>query len=483
MEYVITGQEPADALRYFEEISAIPRGSGNEAGIAAYLKNFAEERGLFVQVDELYNVLIKKPGSKGCENLSPVLLQGHSDIVCEKNQGTVHDFEKDPIRLKIRDGHILYADGTTLGADDGFALSYMLSILDRQDIVHPPLECLITTQEEVGMVGALSLKPGLFEAKRLISMDVSGEGQFLVASAGGNYVEVTVPTAYEPVEGTGLSIQVRGLLGGHSGLLISEERGNSNKILGRILYRLGQVCPYRLASLWGGAKANAIPREADAVVLVGPADLEAAKAAIRELEKDIQRELAFSDKGFRVELEMVPVTRALGREQGALVAKLLHLLPTGMQSMSKAIPGLVNSSLNLGVVTCGEDEVRIETSVRSAEDSLVTYVSDWVYDIATSLGAKAWKERQYPAFSFEPQSQMRQLCMSVYEELFGKPAKILAGHGGTECGIFTRLQPGLDVVGFGPDKGASHTPDEWMDLDSYARYYTMLLTVLERLAK
>lgn len=480
MKYVTEGREPADALHFFEDISAIPRASRNEAGIAAFMKKFAEDRGLWVKVDEYNNVIIKKPGSKGCEDLPPVMLQGHLDIVPEKNQDTVHDWEHDGLKLMIEGDH-LTADGTTLGCDDGYALSYMLAVLNRNDLRHPPLECVMTSMEEIGLIGAANMDCSDITARRMIGMDAGGEGGFLASSAGGNYVFVKVPFKYTEAKGTGLSIRIRGLEGGHSGGMIHMEKGNSNKLLGRILYNVSKECDFNIANITGGFKGNAIPRESDCVIMLRSGSAERATEIIRETEKEIARELAFSDKGFKVLVDTASAEKMLDREATRKIVHLSHVLPNGMMMKSMAIEGLTNASLNVGVVTMEDGFVKYEVTVRSAEDSLVRSIADVVYDIAVTAGAECEITGGYPAFSFDPDSRLRKTVMEVYKEYSGKDGVIRAVHGGTEAGVFRQKLPGLDIVGLGPTAGGAHTPDEWVDLNSFRRAFELLIKVLDRL--
>ncbi|MBE6995039.1 MAG: aminoacyl-histidine dipeptidase [Ruminococcaceae bacterium] len=480
MKYVTEGREPADALRFFEDIAAVPRASGNEAGIAQFMKKFAEDRGLWVRVDEWNNVVIKKPGSKGCEDLPPVMLQGHLDIVPEKNQDTVHDWEKDGLKLMIV-GDRLTADGTTLGCDDGYALSYMLAVLDRNDLRHPPLECVMTSMEEIGLIGAQKMDCSVITARRMIGMDAGGEGGFLASSAGGGSVTLRVPFTYEPASGKGLSVRIRGLEGGHSGGMIHMEKGNANKLLGRILYNVSKECDFRLAFISGGFKSNAIPREADCVILLQDGKTDRAREIIAATEKEIQTELQFSDKGFKVLVDDASAEKMFDADATRRVVFLSHSLPNGMMMKSMAIEGLTNASLNVGVLTTKEDHVEYQVSVRSAEDSLVHSIADVVIDIARTAGCEAEMGNTYPAFSFDPDSRLRKLVMDVYKEVSGKEGQVRAVHGGTEAGVFRGKLPGIDICGLGPTAGGAHTPDEWVDLNSFRRAFELLLKVLDRM--
>lgn len=484
MEYVIKGREPADALRYFEEISAIPRGSRNEKAVAEYVKKFAEDRGLWVQMDDIYNLIIKKPGSKGCEDLPPVLLQGHLDIVPEKDPGVEHDFTKDPIKLKV-DGKILRAEGTTLGADDGVAIAYMMAILGRDDLVHPPLECVMTVQEEIGLVGALKLDGSCLKATRMIGLDAGGGNQFLVSSAGGNFVDYEIPFTRVPASGEAVAISIGGLQGGHSGGMADSERASAIKLMGRALYRLSKQCSIQLASISGGTKVNAIPREASCVVMLQSGTIEDAQKVIAALDKEFKAELAAPDPDVFITIEPASAETMLDKTASDKMIHALHLMPNGRQVMSKVIDGLVNASLNIGFITVDDEKglITMPVSIRSAEDSLTNAIADQLVDLADILDIKSRIYGYYPAFSYIPNSPLRDKAMALYEEMAGEKAVIRAVHGGVECGIFYNMLPGIDIVGCGPIKGDAHIPTEWMDLDSFDFSFRYLIRLLEELTK
>lgn len=485
MEYVIKGRKQADAWRYFEEISAIPRGSKNEKAVAEYVKKFAEDLGLWVQMDDICNLIIKKPGSKGCEDLPPVMLQGHLDIVCEKDPGVEHDFTKDPIKLKIVDGKILRAEGTTLGADDGVAIAYMMAILSRNDLTHPPLECVMTVQEEIGLVGALKLDGSCLHATRMIGLDAGGGNQFLVSSAGGNFVDYEIPFTRVPASGQAVSISVGGLLGGHSGGMADSERASAIKLMARALYRLSKEFGVQLASISGGTKVNAIPREAQCVAMLQSGSLESAQKVIAALDKEFKAELAAPDPGVFITIAPACAETMIDKAASDKLMHALHLMPNGRQVMSKAIPGLVNASLNIASINVQEDKgvILIPISIRSAEDSLTNAIADQLTDLADVLGIRSRTYGYYPAFSYIPNSPLRDKAMALYEEMTGEKAEIRAVHGGVECGIFYNMLPGIDIVGCGPIKGDAHIPTEWMDMDSFEFSLSYLIKLLEELTK
>jgi len=482
MEYVLKGFEPADAVQYFEDIAAIPHGSKNEKAVAEYVIKFCEERGLWYTTDELHNIIIKKPGSKGCEHLPAVILQGHLDMVCEKNQDVVHDFEKDGLKLKLRDGKILYAEGTTLGADDAVAIAYMMAILNRNDLVHPPLECVMTVQEEIGLIGALALDGSCLTAKRMIGMDAGSEGSFLVSSAGGGYVNFEVPCTHVPASGEAVAITVRGLIGGHSAGMIDAERGNSNKIMARLLYNIGKTCKFTISTISGGAKANAIPREADAVIVLQEGTIADVQASVDATVACLKQELEFSDPNLAVTVSPATAETMLDATAHKKLMRVMHLAPNGLQMMNKAL-NLPNASLNMGVVTTYEDKIVVVEMIRNSTNGMFELIADVLLDLADTVGVTAYPYTTFPAFDYSSNSPLRDLAMDLYKRTTGKDASIRAVHGGTECGVFRTLCPGIDIIGFGPIKGEAHTFAEWMDMDSYNTTFQFLCQLLEEITK
>lgn len=482
MDYIVKNREPADVFRFFEEISAIPRASGNEAGIAQYLKRFAEERGLWVKIDKSNNVIIKKPGSKGYEKLPAVMLQGHLDMVPETAENVKHDWDKDPLKLHVN-GDILTAEGTTLGVDDGYAVAYMMAILNRQDLVHPPLECVMTTMEETGLIGAMALSGEDLTATRMIGMDMGGEGSFLANSAGGHHVAVSAPCRYLRATGTPLRIRIGGLAGGHSGRMIDKERGNAIKLMGRILHAIGKECSFNIASVSGGAKDNVIPRECDCVILLVEGDAAKAREIVRQVEDEVKTELRDSDAGFRVELGNATPAWMMDGESTRRVARLSQVLPNGVMSKSVIFENLVCASINIGVVTTEAQRVLFDISVRSAEDSLGSHLSNIIAEITEACGGTSERTVGYPAFPYAPESVLRKLAMGVYREMTGKDGLVNCVHGGTEAGVFQKLLPGIDIVAIGPNIGDVHTPREWADLASMGHVFAYLLKLLERLTR
>lgn len=479
----LKGLKSYEVFRFFKEMNEIPRGSGNEKQVSDWLVKFAKDRSLEVIQDEALNVIIKKPGTKGYENSPIVVIQGHMDMVCEKNIGTEHDFEKDPIKF-IVEGDILRADGTTLGADDGIAVAYGLAILDSNEIAHPPIELLITTEEETGMGGALALDPENIKGKMLINIDSEEEGTLLVSCAGGVRQIIKLPVEREAAdkEASVFRVMIRGLKGGHSGMDINKERGNSNRLMARFLVALNEEMDFSIESVNGGTKMNAIPREADAVVLVKD---ENKLIEIAEKWNDIfKKELSASDADVTLFVEKVEgsVDKVFTKETAEKLISMVMLLPNGAQSMSMNIAGLVESSTNLGIVETGEDAILFESAVRSSVETLKTAICKRGDAAVKLLGADAEYVSSYPAWQYREDSRLRETMVKVYEEMNGKKPEISAIHAGLECGLFGgKFGVDMDMVSFGPNLHDVHTPNEHVEISSVERCWSYLLEVLKAL--
>jgi dipeptidase D len=482
---LLKGLEPSSVFTFFEDISKIPRGSGNEKGISDYLVQFAKKRNLEVIQDSSLNVIIKKKGTVGYENAPTVIIQGHLDMVCEKNQDTVHDFEKSPLELLI-EGDFIRAKGTTLGADNGIAIAFAMALLDSEHIPHPPLEILMTTEEETGMGGAMNLSPNSLSGKILINIDSEEEGKLLVSCAGGLRTRVTLPITWEEVneEFTECHIKIRGLKGGHSGMDIDKQRGNANRIMGRILVDLLLKVEYKLGNISGGSKNNAIPRESDAKLYIKKESVGYLRENIYEWNKILKNEYKVSDPDLRVELEILDQHkdgRAFERSCAHKAVKLLYLIPNGIQTMSMDISGLVQSSSNLGVVITDESSVFYDSAVRSSVMSLKQDISLQTKLIGEVFGAKVEEGAQYPEWQYNPESKIREVFKNVYRRIYGKEAEIVAIHAGVECGLFKEKFIDIDMISFGPDMFDVHTPDERLSISSTERSWSFLLEVLKEI--
>ncbi|RKD31568.1 aminoacyl-histidine dipeptidase [Thermohalobacter berrensis] len=484
MANILGNIKPKKVFQYFEEISKIPRGSGNEKEISNYLVDFAKKHDLEVIQDEALNIIIKKPGTKGYENAPTVIIQGHMDMVCEKEKDIQHDFEKDPIKLKV-DGDFVSASGTTLGADNGIAVAYCMAILASDDIQHPPLEVLITTEEETGMGGASKLNPEYLSGRILINIDSEEEGTLLVSCAGGIRVKIKLPIKWQEVNDNfdTYNIKIKGLKGGHSGMEIDKGRGSANKLIGRILDDLNSEIEYSLVDINGGAKMNAIPREAEATILVSPEDKMKLEDKIEYWNNTFKNELKSSDPDIMIKLEKSnkKVDKVFSNDTVDKVISLLALIPNGVQTMSQEIEGLVQSSTNLGVITTTEDEVSFDSAVRSSVRSLKEEIVRRMELAAKVVGANIVKQGDYPAWEYREDSYIRDIFVKVYEKLYNKKPEVTAIHAGLECGLLGEKIKDVDMISFGPNMYDVHTPNEHLSISSTKRTWEYLLEVLKEI--
>ncbi len=478
---VLNNLEPKEVFGYFEAISDIPRGSGNEKAISDYLLNFGKSLGLETIQDEAMNIIIKKPATAGYENSPIVIIQGHMDMVCEKNKGTEHDFEKDPLKLRIVDDYV-YATDTTLGADNGIAVAYAMALLASKDIPHPALEVLLTTDEETGMSGAMAVSPEHIQGKVLINLDNEEEGYLLVSCAGGirtkgKYKINWNETANEEM----VKIKITGLKGGHSGMDIIKERGNSNKILGRILKDLISKVKYEIVSINGGSKNNAIPREAEAVLAVASNEAAKVKEIVESFGALICNELKAQDEGLTISVETAEekASKKFDEATTKKVVDLLYLYPSGINSRSTEIEGLVESSTNLGVVTTAGEYVEFDSAVRSSVPSLKDEIVLRTKTLLDLIGGELETTSAYPAWEYNAHSKIREICQEVHQNMYGKEAEIVAIHAGVECGLFNEKLGNLDMISFGPNLYDVHTPNEHMSISSVKNCYEYLKEILK----
>ena len=478
MEYVIQGRKPEALFHYFEEISAIPRESYHEEKIADYLVDFAKARGLEWYRDTTNNVFIKLPATKGMENKAPVLLQGHTDMVCEKNSGVEHDFSKDPLKLYV-DGDLLRARGTTLGADDGSAVAMMLTILDGGLETHPPIECLFTAAEETGMDGAKNFDYSLISARRMINLDIDSLGNVFCGCAGG--VRSDLELQYQGVDfaGEAVSVKLTGLVGGHSGSDINKGRANANKLMGRLLAALIASTDARLVSVNGGSKENAIPRECEAIVAVP--DAEKAMDILTDTAAQIAGELSDEDRNFNVKVETVEAQSfMLTKDETLRAVTVMCCSAIGALSMSQDIVGLVESSRNLGVIFSDEEKINFMFSSRSSVESKLDASILELDTLAAATGCAAKHYGRYPGWSFAKTSELRSLYLDAYREVTGKEGNICVVHAGLECGIIYSKIP-MDIIAIGPTATGIHCPDEAWHLNDVEIFWKTLVKLLEKL--
>ena len=485
MEYKITGYKPEKLFHFFEDVCAVPRGSGNEKQISDFLVNFAKERNLWVYQDDSNNVIIKKGGSKGAEDKEPVMLQGHIDMVCDKRAGVEHDFEKEGIDLVLKDG-VLSANGTTLGADNGVAVALMMTVLDDEDLAHPPLECVFTTEEEVGLNGAQALDKTQITARKMIYMDSEEEGVATICCAGGLRVQLTKQVERVSAEGTVVQIKIEGLLGGHSGTDIDKERQNANILMARMVAELLDETDGRLVSYAGGTKDNAITRECEAsLIYADKAEAEKAEKTACRLAEIFSDEIsAFEpDFGCEISLEDGQSVSALKDEDARAFVSAIRLAPNGVYKRNIRMDGFVVVSSNMGVVRADENELIIVISPRSSVASLQEDTKARLALLAGTFGFGIEYSGEYPGWDYKEDSRIREVFKDSYRELFGKELRLEALHAGLECGLFSEALPGLDAIAVGPTLYNVHTPDENVPLDSFERFYELLKDVLKRLAE
>lgn len=472
---------------YFEEISEIPRGSYHNEKISAYLVDFAREHGLEYRKDEANNVIIKKPASADCVNQEPVMLQGHMDMVCVSKDGA-HDFQREGLPLKIN-GDYIFSEGTTLGGDDGIALAYSLAILDSDDYTHPPIEAVFTTDEEVGMDGASALDASDLKAKRLINMDNEEEGVLLVSCAGGASADITFSESKEKKSGTEIFIEVSGLAGGHSGTEIDKHPLNASILLGRVLFMSWKEHPFQIISFTGGDKDNVITSQANAHVLCEGDGKELAEA----LEKNaacVTEEIAAAepDAVFAIHEPFRCDESCFSESYTKGVLSFLNLVITGVQVMSSDVPGMVESSLNMGVAKTTEEGIAFAFSLRSQKESYRDYMLDKLERLSECVMPEGIKSSfhvrgEYPAWDYKKDSVLRELMIEEFRRIFGREPEVKGIHAGLECGILAKKIPGIDIVSMGPDIHDIHTVHEKMSISSAKRNFDFVLGVLEKLAK
>ncbi len=482
---VLKALEPAKVFHFFEEICGIPHGSYHTKEISDYLAAFARDRGLNYMQDEVNNVVIFGDASAGYEDAPAVMLQGHMDMVCEKEAGCDIDMAKEGIRLLV-DGDWVTADGTTLGGDNGIAVAMMLALLDSGEYPHPKLECVFTVDEETGLEGAEALDVSCLEAKRMINMDSEDEGVITVSCAGGITANCSIPVRRERLSGKGCKVHLDGLLGGHSGIEINKERANANILMGRVLSELGDAADIRIRALAGGSADNVICNACEAEIVV-PGSIKELTTAAEKLQKTLTAEYRATDPDIRLVVEAGADCEgdALDEDSTARVIGFLLNTPNGIIHMSMDIEGLVETSLNLGAMKLnkaekGEEALELLYSIRSSVKSRQDFVCRRLDSFCRTLGGKAEFSLYYPGWEYRADSPLRDTCVSVYQELYGIEPTVEAVHAGLECGFFAgKMGADLDAVSIGPTMEGVHTPSERLSISSTERTWNYLLSVLK----
>lgn len=469
MSRVLSALTPKRVFEIFEDICAIPHGSGNTKAISDYCVNFAKSHGLPVFQDAHNNVIIKKPASPGYENHGAVVLQGHLDMVCEKENGCKFDFEREGLKL-VTNGDFVSACGTTLGGDDGVAVAIALSILCDNSLKTPPIEAVFTTDEETGMYGAKGIDVSLLSAKRFINIDSENEGVFTVGCAGGCRVEIKLPVKTETVNKPAYKVTVSGLIGGHSGTEIGKGRLNANKVLAEFLRYCGE--DIQISAISGGNKDNAIPTSANCIVF----------SDVTEKAKEFMKKNSpGSDSGLNITASPAKCDRAFTTDCSKQIIDLLCALPCGVRGMSEEIENLVETSLNIGILKCNETDVFITLSLRSSKSDKLAALKDELKTVADRFGAQFTAHGDYPAWEYRKNSPLRDKMTAVFKSIYGKEPQIEVIHAGLECGLFAERIKGFDAVSIGPDLFDIHTPRERMSISSVGRTYKFICKVLEEL--
>lgn len=479
---VLEHVEPKKVFRFFEEISQIPRGTFDIDRISDFCVKFAEDRGLKVIQDDVKNVIIFKPGTAGYEDSEPVILQGHVDMVCEKTPDSNHDFKKDPLDLYVEDGYIK-ARNTTLGGDDGIAVAMAMAILDSDDIPHPPIEAVFTVNEETGMGGANGIDLSVLKGRKLINIDSDQEGVLTTGCAGGIRVSTEIPVVREDRKGVLVKVEIKGLRGGHSGSEIHEQRGNAHKLMGRVLRRISEETAFCLMDIRGGSKENVIASENTANIVVSEGDAEKVSAVAAEMKAIFDNEFMGDEPGLAVTAETAGngTYRAFNMESTGKVISYLIVNPYGVQGFSRKLEGLTESSLNIGVVETSENAVETAYLMRSSVESQKQYMRIQLEEFAKLIGAKVTIDSEYPAWEYNPDSELRKVMENIYRKMYGKDPVVYAIHAGLECGLFLGKRPDLDCVSMGPDMKDIHSFNESLDIASTERIWNYLREVLAAL--
>ena len=483
MAAVIEGLEPKLVWHHFYEISQIPRGSGNEEAVGEYIISVAKRNNLDYKKDDLGNIIVSKPATTGKENSTGTVIQGHTDMVCEKNNDTVHDFMKDPIKL-IKDGEWMKADGTTLGADNGIGVCYALAVMEENSIEHPPMEFLFTVDEETGLTGATELKSDFVKGKILINLDSEEEGAFYIGCAGGQHTILRKSIDWRTANSgyTTFKVKIGGLRGGHSGLNIHEGFGNSIKLLSRFLYGLSEKINFQLASFAGGSKHNAIPREAESIILVQDKDSELLKVFVKEFDRIVKNELHFSDKDVFLEIsETTVVEKVFSDDLKDSLIRLLYSIPHGVIEMSHAVEGLVETSTNMAIAKIKDNKLELLTSQRSSVASSISDIAGKVKSIGELAGFDVEEGGGYPAWEPNPDSALLKFATDAYKDTTGQEAEVKAIHAGLECGIIGEKYEGMDMISFGPTIEGAHSPDERVHIQSVKNCWNFLLELLKKI--
>ncbi len=474
--------EPKEVWKHFDVLAATPRPSTKEAAARAYVLSRAKELGLESTQDAAGNVVVRKPARPGRENATPALLQGHLDMVCEKNEGTAHNFDTDAIKL-VRDGDWLKADGTTLGSDNGVGVAAALAVMESTDIAHGPLEFVFTIDEETGLTGAAEFKGGVLKSRYFLNLDNEETGTICIGCAGGVKTIGRRTLAFENAAGDAAwRIKVSGLKGGHSGVDIHQGRGNALRILGTTLQRITDKLKAGVASITGGSAQNAIPREAAAIVVLGAKQESELRSLLSACEAEWKADLGEFDTGLQITAEKAAVPdKVIASDDVKRIVDLLVITPHGVVAMSPDVPGLVQNSTNLAVISTKDGTAEIITSQRSAIASSRNAIAQMLATVFGMAGFAVEQSGNYPGWKPEPGSEIVQKLQAAHEEVFGQPAKLIAMHAGLECGVIGEKYPGMQMASFGPTIVDPHSPNERVQISTVQSFWKYLKAVLEKI--
>lgn len=480
MKSAIEGLEPKLLWEHFYQVSQIPRCSKNEDAVGEYIISVAKKNNLEYQKDQDGNIIVRKKATPGYENKPAIVIQGHTDMVCEKNNDTVHDFSKDPIKL-VRDGEWMKADGTTLGADNAIGFCCSLALMDMNDVEHPALEFLFTVDEETGLTGAENLTADFVKSRKLINLDSEEEGAFYIGCAGGQHTILRKKIEWTEIKSGSkiYKIKIGGLAGGHSGLNINDGLGNSIKLLSRVLFSLKD---YQLVSINGGSKHNAIPREAEAVIAIPSQNESGLKKLISEMDETFKNEYQHTDAGVFLNAEPVSAAaKAFSDSFRKSLVNLLYAIPHGVMNMSGAVEGLVETSTNMAIVETKAELVEMLTSQRSSVATLIIDIAGKVKAIGELAGFEVEQGGGYPAWQPNPDSDLLKLSIRIYNDKYGKEPEVKAIHAGLECGIIGEKYSGMDMISFGPTIMGAHSPDEKVHIPAVESTWDLLLEMLKKI--
>ena len=476
---VLDNIEPKEVFKHFEALSMVPRRTYKDEKISEFCVEFAKSHGLEYVQDEIGDVIIYKPGTPGYEDSEPVILQGHMDMVAAKADDSDHDFDTDPLDLFV-DGNYVGARGTTLGADDGFALAFAMAVLESTDIPHPPIEAVFTVDEEIGMDGAANVDVSLLKGRKYFNLDGEDEGVLTCGCAGAAICDAVIPVLRGSFSGVCVKIRIRGYRGGHSGFEINKQRGNAHKDMGRMLYALGKKFDFRVLSVNGGSGANVIAKSCTAEVIVSGGKAEKFAEDAKMLSEIILSEYSGQepDAEITVSVEGEGSFSAMEKESGMNVVRFLYEAPDGLLTMEREVEGAIETSLNTGIVKTDTDEVKVRFQCRSSVASKIEDMKNRLEMWSSMLGGYLDVISEYPAWPYNPVSGLRPIMVDVYKKMYGKEPVVVVTHAGLECGIMMGKKPDLDIVSFGPNLLNVHTPDERIDIESTQRTWEYFKAVL-----